>query len=118
MRYRQLAPNGDSTVFSGNSPFLVNSPAAVEQAIRTRLNLWLGEWFLDSTVGFPVKQQVIGTGTQDTRDLAVQSTILGTTGVLSITGYSSSVNSVTRLFTVSVQSVETIYGSFPFTQTL
>jgi hypothetical protein len=117
MRYRQLAPNGDSTIFSGNSPFLVNSPAAVAQAIGTRLKLWLGEWFLDSTVGFPVYQQVIGTGTQDTRDLAVQATILGTTGVLSITGYSSVVLPG-RKFVVSVDSVETIYGSIPFTITL
>jgi hypothetical protein len=116
MRYRQLTPSGDSTIFSGNTQFLVNDAAGVAQAIGTRLKLWQGQWFLDQTAGLPIYQQVIGTGTENTRDLAIQATILGTTGVLSITGYSSVVDM--RGFTVNVQSVDTIYGSIPFTQTL
>jgi len=109
MRYRQLTPSGDGTMFSGNTQFLVDSPAAVAQAVLTKLKLWQGEWFLDSSVGTPYTQQVLGTGTQNTRDIAIQSIILGTEGVLDAIGYQSSVNG--RQFTVNVQQLITIYGS-------
>lgn len=39
MRYRVLSPTGDYTFGQGPGEFLVNSPAAVAQAIGTRLRL-------------------------------------------------------------------------------
>ena len=110
MRYRQLTPTGDGTMFSGNTQFLVNSPAAVAQAVETKLNLWQGQWFLDSSVGVPYLTQVIGYGTQNTRDVAIQAIILNTEGVLDALGYSSSVDSATRSFKVNVEQLITIYG--------
>lgn len=108
MRYRQLGAEGDYQ-FGRSGLFLINSPAAVAQAIKTRLKLWTGEWFLDSEEGTPYATEILGTGTSDTRDLAVRSRILDTVGVKEITDYSSSM-SPTRQFVVSV-TVATIYGS-------
>lgn len=112
MRYRGLTSAGDSTIFSGATQFLVNSPAAVAQAVLTRLNLWQGQWFLDSTLGLPVYQQIIGFGTQAVRDAAIQNVILNTPGVNQILQYTSSL--VGREFTVNA-TIDTIYGSTAIT---
>lgn len=90
IRYRQLDANRDY-VFGQQSVFLHDSPAAVAQAILTRLLLWTGEWFLDTAEGTPYDTLVLGYGTQGTRDAAVRERILATPGVVSITKYNSSV---------------------------
>lgn len=117
MRYRQLDANGDSTFGSGFTAFLVDSPDAVAQAVLTRLKLLQGEWFLDTTVGVPYATQILGTGTQATRDVTIQSAILNTTGVKSILQYSSTVNTTTRAFTINA-TIDTIYGQTTITQVL
>lgn len=112
MRYRELDTNGDYTGFSGNIVFLVNSPQAVAQAVKTVLALMQGEWFLDQTIGVPYSTQILGTGTQATRDLVIQNAILGTQGVTDINQYSSQYNPTTRSFTVNC-TIDTIYGPTP-----
>lgn len=113
MRYRALTPNGDSTIFSGNTQFLVNSPQCVAQAVLTRLRLWQGQWFLDSSVGVPYTTQVLGFGTSASRDVVIQTAIINTPGVNQILSYSSSLDNK-RLFHVSV-IFNTIYGTEPVT---
>lgn len=105
MRYRKEDVTGDYA-FGPGSAFLVDSPEAVAQAVRTRLKLYAGEWFLDKREGLDL-DMVLGYGTQMTRDREVQRVISGTTGVQRIVSYSSDV--VDRNFTVSC-TVETIYG--------
>ena len=114
MKYRALDTNGDTT-FGTSTGMLQNSPASVAQAISTRLRLNKGEWFLDKTEGLDLSL-ILGNNTQGTRDLAVKSRILGTTGVKSITQYSSTMNA-SRAFTVNA-IVDTIYGSTTLTVTL
>ncbi len=53
MRYRREDADGDYTFGSGDDTWLINSPEAVAQAIKTRFELWYGEWFLDTTAGTP-----------------------------------------------------------------
>lgn len=106
MRYRELDANGDYQ-FAGNSPWLVNSPATVAQAILTRMRLYAGEWFLDTREGLD-KALILGYHTQGTRDQAIQQRIRDTPGVLRIVSYSSSVDEE-RNFRVSA-NVDTIYG--------
>jgi hypothetical protein len=107
MRVRAQSADGDYTFGQGQANFLIDSPEAVAQVIKTRLLLMTGEWFLDTTDGTPYATQILGTGTSSTRDLAVKRRILQTPGVKQITSYSSSV--VDRKFSVSV-TVDTIYG--------
>lgn len=112
MRYRALSSTGDY-VFGPASFFLANSPAAVAQAIRTRLALYSGEWFLDLREGLD-KSQILGNNTQSTRDHEIQQRILSTAGVVSLTSYSSRVGA-DRSFTVFA-TVETQYGSVTLQQ--
>lgn len=108
MRYRELSPGYfDYTFGQGNANFLVNSPAMVGQEVRTRLLLLQGEWFLDVTEGTPYSTQILGKGTQATRDLAIKSRILKTPGVKSLISYVSDV--IDRKFTVQAR-IDTIYG--------
>lgn len=115
MRYRMLDANGDYTFGVGGGNFFVNTPSAVAQAVKTRLGLMRGEWFLDQTAGTPYGQ-ILGKGTDATRDLAIQQVILKTQGVSAITDYASFLDSKTRKFTVAV-SINTIYGPTTVTQT-
>lgn len=112
MRVRALTSNGDYQVGT-KAVFLSNSPQAVLQAINTRLKLSKGDWFLDTSEGLDLSK-ILGVRTQSTRDLEVQSRILGTPGVSEITNYQSAVNG--RAFTVTA-TVQTLYGAAQFTGT-
>lgn len=107
MRYRALSTTGDYQLGRAGL-FLIDSPSAVAQAIKTRLLLWAGEWFLNSAEGTPYEQSILGYGTQTTRDLAIKERILGTPGVVQLIQYASSVSGQ-RKMTVTA-TVETLYG--------
>jgi hypothetical protein len=112
MRYRPLDANGDYTV---GVPFLINSPQCVAQAISTRLKLWMGEWFLDNTVGTPWLQSILGKSTNP--DAYIRSAILGTPGVVSLETFSGSFVGLTRTLTVS-GVVNTLYGKAVFSTSI
>ena len=114
MRYRTLDANGDYVFGHGPGEFLVNSSAAVAQAVLTDLLLHRGEWFLDTTIGMPWETQVLGYGTQSLYDSAIKTEVLGVQGVLAILSYSSSLNRVTRQLTVSM-TISTVYGTATLT---
>lgn len=109
IRYRMLDANGDYVFGQGPGEFLVDSPFAVAQAIRTRLNLWAGEWFLDNTEGTPYSTQVLGMGTQQLYDQAIQDRILGTLGVRDIASYQSNLDQNRNLAISCI--VDTIFGA-------
>ena len=112
MKYRALSPTGDFQMGGGLASFYVNSPQAVAQAVVTRLKLFTGEWFLDTTDGTDWFGKVLGKYTQGTRDAVIRERILDTPGVNVILSYSSQFNSATRTFTVNC-SLDTIYGVVP-----
>lgn len=112
MRYRALDSNGDYNVGT-KAVFLINTPAAVAQAVQTRLNLAVGEWFLDDREGLDLAK-ILGVRTQSTRDFEIQQRILGTPGVKSIINYQS--NESGRAFSV-VATIDTIYGPTQITGT-
>ena len=108
MRYRKLDANGDYAL--GPNVFLTNSPEAVAQAVKTRLALWLGEWFIDTTDGMPWNEQVLGKRLPGKNpDAAIRQRILETQGVTEITSYSSSFEGTTRRLSVAA-TVTTAYG--------
>lgn len=109
MRYRKLDANGDYSFGRGAADFWVDVPDAPAQAVKTRLALWQGQWFLDTQEGMPWKTRVLGNRTADTRDPSIRAHVLGTQGVLRITDYSSALNRDTRSFSVNLV-LDTIYG--------
>ncbi|MDU7817794.1 MULTISPECIES: hypothetical protein [Klebsiella] len=110
MRYRREDDDGDYTFGQGDDTWLVNSPEAVAQAIKTRFLLWYGQWFLDTTEGTPWIQSVLGKQRPDTYNLAIRRRILETQGVRSITEFNTEVDGRTRRVSFTA-TVETIYGT-------
>lgn len=105
MKCRALAANGDY-VFGGATTWLKDSPAAVAQAVGTRLALMAGTWFLDHREGLDLAQ-VLGYNTSTSRDIEIQSRISGTNGLTAIVDYQSTVNN--RSYSVTA-NVDTLYG--------
>lgn len=110
MRYRREDDNGDYTFGQGDDTWLINSPEAVAQAIKTRFELWYGQWFLDTTEGTPWIQSVLGKQRPEIYNLAIRQRILDTAGVSSITAFDTTVNTSTRRVTFTA-TVETLYGT-------
>ncbi|MEN8406042.1 hypothetical protein [Acinetobacter seifertii] len=109
MRYRKLSNEGDYVFGSGKNDFLVNSPEAVAQAILTRLKLWLGEWFADTSDGTGWNQSIVGKQSKKLYELTLHQRVLETPGVKSIVDFQSSLDPDTRRLTVSM-TVNTIFG--------
>ena len=110
MRYRKLDSNGDYTFGKGNGDFFVNTPEAVAQAVKTRLGLIEGEWFLDNTIGTPYNSKILGAGHVATYDMAIKDVIINTQGVITITEYSSNFDPTIRKAQVNA-TITTLYGA-------
>ena len=122
MRVRRMDANGNyvfgspaGTADPVANTFWIDQPEGVAQVVLTRLRLLLGEWYGDTSDGTPWATEVLGAGTASTRDVAIRSRILGTPGVTGIENYNSTM--IGRQFSVSM-TLNTIYGSTPFQQTL
>ncbi len=114
MKYRKQDANGDYVVGTGQD-FLVDTPEAVAQAIKTRLTLLKGEWFADTSDGLP-QDQILGKYTSS-KDILIRQRILETQGVSEIVNFSSVTNENTREYTFTA-TVNTIYGQATVNQTL
>lgn len=109
MRYRKLDESGDYSFGNGQSDFMANSPEAVGQAVLTRLNLWIGEWFADISDGTGWDTDVLGKGTNSLFELTLRQRVLETLGVESIVDFQAGFDSEARRLTVQI-TINTIYG--------
>jgi hypothetical protein len=109
MRVRKVSASGDMLLGHSQADYYVNDPLGVALAAKTRLALWVGQWFLNRPDGTPWATKVLGKYTTDLRDAALRARILGTPGVSEITAYASQFNSTTRAFDVQATAT-TPYG--------
>ncbi|MDC9622774.1 hypothetical protein PSI22_14290 [Xenorhabdus sp. XENO-7] len=107
MRYRREDNNGDYSFGQGDSTFLTNSPEAVAQAVKTRLNLWRGDWFLDTAEGTPYREVVLDKSYASA--MALRERILGTEGVTEIISLNAKRDPDTRKITITA-TINTRYG--------
>lgn len=110
MRYRKLDSNGDMAFGSQQANFWRDVPEAPAQAILTRLRLWLGEWFIDTTEGTPYQQAVLGMHTSATVEPAIRRRILGTQGVTTIESFDMVRDTENRVVSINAV-VNTEYGT-------
>lgn len=109
MRYRKLDDDGDYSFGHGLADLYQDSPEAVAQAVKTRLLLFAGEWFLDTSEGTPWAQAVFGKHTAETYGPALRERILDTEGVTEIVSFEAVFDGETRRLTVNAV-IETAYG--------
>ncbi|MBC3230764.1 hypothetical protein [Serratia fonticola] len=109
MRYRKEDENGDYTFGQGDNTFLTNTPETVAQAVKTRFELWTGEWFLDVTAGTPYREAILGKHKSSAYNMAVRERILGTQGVTEILEFTTEYDSGTRRVVFTAR-INTLYG--------
>lgn len=117
MRYRKQDASGDYVFGHQQSDFYRDVPDAVAQAVKTRLMLFAGEWYLDTSDGTPWRTEVLGKYTRETYDAVIRSRILGTPGVTEILDYSSSFDGSSRSLSIKA-TINTQYGQAPVATTL
>jgi len=85
IRYRQLDANHDPIYGQGRANYLTDVDA-VAQAILTRLLLFQGEWWENTSDGLPLWQKILGSSASPSNQqkitLLIQQRILGTPYVL------------------------------------
>jgi len=106
----------DDILITNNSMTLTTGLEAIRQHLQTSLRLFLGEWFLDTTVGVPWFQQVFQ---KNTTFVVVQQVlkdkILSVPGVLQLLKFDFDYNGTTREATLSFQAL-TEEGVIDFSQ--
>ncbi len=90
-RYRKLDVNGDMCFGHGNGDYYIDSPAAVAQSIKTRLSLWVSEWFLNVNEGTDWMNVVGQVGAYNVRDTIIRTRILQTPYVNSLYDWKSEI---------------------------
>lgn len=100
-----LNPNtGDLVFTNGGSPVTQRTATVVAQRLRITLYTFLGEWFLDRTVGVPYYQQIFGKiRTQSAVDLIFQQIITDDPDVIEILTFSSTLDSANRGYSMTFQ---------------
>jgi hypothetical protein len=98
----------EDLVYINNQPYPIDGTDQVLQQIRKNLKTFQGEWFLDATFGTPWTQQILIKNPVGA-DAAIKAVIAGTDGVLALTAFNYSFNSVTGMATVSF-SVQSQFG--------
>jgi hypothetical protein len=107
--------NGD---LSPTADVIGGTTHPVLQDVQIRLRTFLGEYFMDLTLGMPWRDLMQGAGNaQSQLDAVVQNCILTTPGILQLTTYSSSVNTRQRLMSISFSAVST-HGPISYQSTL
>lgn len=109
MRYRKLDANGDRVFGRDQKAFWINVPDGVAQAVLTRLQLYLGEWFLDTSDGTDWRHKVLGNRTATLYGPMLRTRILQTRGVVELVSFASQLNRDTRALGIQGE-INTLYG--------
>lgn len=110
MIVRRLDDNHDMTFGRGMAD-MARDEEATAQAVKTRLYLLLGEWFLDTDAGVPYLQQIMTKPANlPLAEAIIKRTILETEGVQSMRLFNMAYDRDTRRLTIQA-TVTNIYGS-------
>lgn len=92
---------GDLT-FTNNSLTFVEGADEVVQRLRQRLRTFLGEWFLDTSLGVPYFQEILKKNPQQgVVDAILKKHIVNTPGVINLLEYVFVVNTAERTSTLT-----------------
>lgn len=99
--------DGDFAIVNNDTQF-VNGADEVMQLLRQRLRTFLGEWFLDTTIGVPYFQDILKKNPNPVSvDAAFKNEILNTPGVLELSEFEIDIDAATRVATVTGRAVVT-----------
>lgn len=108
MTVRLLDSDGDITT-SGRQ--FTTEVEEVAQTVKTRLRLFLGEYFRDVTDGTPWWESILGKeGTLSSKEAIIKNRIIRTEGVTQLIEFNTDFDINTRAYTVTA-GILTQYGS-------
>lgn len=108
MTVRRIDPATGGIATSGQQ--FISGVDEIAQTIETRLRLFLGEYFRDTTEGTAWFQQVFAkNGTTSSKESVIRTRIAQTDGVIQLTSFETDFDVITRTYTVTA-AVLTIYG--------
>lgn len=115
MTVRRLDPETGDITTSGQQ-FLTGAEE-IAQTVRTRLQLFLGEYFRDVTDGTPWFEQILGKGSSlEGKEAAIKNRITRTEGVIQLTKFETDFDIDTRKYTINA-GILTSFGQTELTVT-
>ena len=115
MTVRALDPETGDIVTSGEQ--FIDGAAEIGQTVKTRLRLFLGEYFRDVTDGTPWWESILGKeGTLSSKEAIIKNRIVRTDGVIQLLSFETDFDISTRVYTVSA-GILTQYGETSITVT-
>jgi enolase len=92
----------DLVFVNGSATVTQTQSEVVAQRLKITLYTFLGEWYLDTTVGVPYFQQIFGkVRNKSTIDVIFQNIIAADPGVLEIREFNSEMSASTRGYSMS-----------------
>jgi hypothetical protein len=83
----------------------VSDDAAIRQNIKQRLQHYIAEWFLDTSLGVPYYQFILVKNPNlDLVNATLQNVVVSTPGVLELTGWQLDFNSTDRTLTIQLEA--------------
>jgi len=108
MTVRLIDPDTGDIVTSGDQ--FISGVEEIAQTVKTRLRLFLGEYFRDVTDGTPWWESILGKdGTLSSKEAIIKSRILRTDGVVRLVSFSTDFDINTRVYTVNA-GILTTFG--------
>lgn len=109
MRVRRIDADGDWTFGRGRASYAATGES-VAQRVRTRLQSFRGDWFLDLDHGLPWFEHMAKPANLDLLEADLKRCILETPGVATLTAFSMNLDRDPRKCTVSA-TITDVYGS-------
>lgn len=108
MTVRRIDEESGDIVTRGQQ--FISEREEIAQTVKTRLRLFLGEYFRDIRDGTPWYEQILGKFTSlDAAEAALRNRIANTPGVIRLTSFSTDFDINTRAYSVSA-GILTQYG--------
>lgn len=106
-------------VLDGDDLALVSDGAAIAQAVRANLRMFLGEWFADQTVGVPWFQSILVKNPNLVAvRTAIRSAIVNTPGIADLVSYTQTFDASARTLTVTFSATTDTGELVTFNETL
>ena len=105
IRVRRLDDTWDSAYGQGTGDY-VTDINAVAQIIRSRLSLYLGEWWEDTSQGIPMWEQILGSSGKNKNviDKLIQQRVASAPNVTGVVSLTSTIKNRVYQCTITVQT--------------
>jgi len=96
-----LTTDTNDLVLENGNFVLIEGNAEIKQNLTTRLQVFLGEFFYDRTIGAPYTSTLGNNRQLLALEVAVKNIIISTPGILKLDTFKTDFNSIDRVYTIT-----------------